>query len=117
MGIFTPSRADAVQGRLSVMTTADLESRRRVATKHLDDAHRSRLGQFFTPEPVARFMASLFEQPPRGKHLAILDPGAGIGSLSAALLAHLRGHGAVTAYEIEPSFQDHLKGLYRIPSG
>jgi len=91
------------------MATADLESRRRVATKHLDDAHRSRLGQFFTPEPVARFMASLFEQPPRGKHLAILDPGAGIGSLSAALLAHLRGHGAVTAYEIEPSFQDHLK--------
>lgn len=119
MGIFRASREQAAQGRLSVMTTAtaDLECRRRAATKHLDDAHRSQLGQFFTPEPVARFMASLFEQPPRGKHLAILDPGAGIGSLSAALLAHLRGHGDVTAYEIEPSFQDHLKATLSVFPG
>lgn len=119
MGTFRPSRARATQGRLSVMTTAaaELESRRRAATKHLDDAHRSQLGQFFTPEPVARFMASLFEQPARGKHLSILDPGAGIGSLSAALLAHLRGHGVVTAYEIEPSFQDHLKATLGAFSG
>ena len=96
---------------------ADLESRRRAATKHLDDAHRSQLGQFFTPEPVARFMASLVERSSGGKPLSILDPGAGIGSLSAALLAHLRGHGVVTAYEIEPSFQDHLRATLRAYPG
>lgn len=41
------------------------------------------LGQFLTPNPVADFMASLFETPWR--ELNLLDVGTGGGALSAAL--------------------------------
>jgi adenine-specific DNA-methyltransferase len=76
-------------------TTADIESRRRAATQLLDASHRSQFGQYFTPAPVAQFMASLFQRPRGRNHLSILDPGAGIGigSLSAALLSRLKGRG------------------------
>ena len=43
---------------------------------------RKRKGQYFTPNPVCRFMASLFSKP--GKDFRLLDPGAGVGSLTAA---------------------------------
>lgn len=90
-------------------TTADIESRRRAATQSLDANHRSQFGQYFTPAPVAQFMASLIKRPRGGKHLSILDPGAGIGSLSAALLSRLKGRGDVTAYEFDHAFQSGLK--------
>lgn len=54
-------------------------------------------------------MASLVERPECGNKLSILDPGAGIGLLSAALLEHLEGAGTITAYELEPTFQSGLK--------
>ena len=44
---------------------------------------KSQLGQFFTPERTAGFMAGLF---PDGREFVVLDAGAGIGSLSAAFL-------------------------------
>jgi tRNA1(Val) A37 N6-methylase TrmN6 len=44
-----------------------------------------RFGQFFTPAPIARFMADLFA-PHRGGVCRLLDPGAGLGSLSIAFL-------------------------------
>ena len=40
------------------------------------------MGQFFTPAPTARFMADLSEV--SGEDVRLLDPGAGLGSLSAA---------------------------------
>ena len=43
------------------------------------------MGQFMTPAPVARFMASLFRS--RRLSLRVLDAGAGVGSLSAAIVA------------------------------
>ncbi len=97
-----------------------IEDRRREATVGLDRAHRSSFGQFFTPAPTARFMASLIE--PVAAHVpAILDPGAGIGLLSIALLDHLKGRAAVTAYELEPHFQkglhetlSHFPGTHRV---
>ena len=48
----------------------------------LDKQHE--LGQFLTPNPVAEFMASLFDIPRSEVHL--LDAGAGAGALSAALV-------------------------------
>lgn len=87
----------------------DLEYRRKAATKHLDASHRSTFGQFFTPAPVARFMASLVDVKKGRKPVQILDPGAGIGLLSAALLERLGSRGSVTAYELEPTFQDGLR--------
>lgn len=46
---------------------------------------KSQLGQFFTPAKTARFMANLFN-PSIGGNYRLLDPGAGIGSLSCAFL-------------------------------
>ena len=45
------------------------------------------LGQFLTPNPVADFMASLFESP--WQNWRLLDAGAGNGALSAALVRRL----------------------------
>lgn len=42
------------------------------------------LGQVFTPKPVAKLMASLF--PPFPVHIRLLDPGASVGSLTAAVV-------------------------------
>jgi adenine-specific DNA-methyltransferase len=43
---------------------------------------RSRLGQFMTPGPIAELMASLIRT--QRRDIRILDPGAGVGSLTAA---------------------------------
>jgi len=49
---------------------------------------RKRKGQVFTPPEIARFMVSLFSELPGEYHL--LDPGAGIGTLTAAFCERLR---------------------------
>ncbi len=49
---------------------------------------RKAKGQYFTPQEVCSFMAGLFSEP-EGEHYRFLDPGAGVGSLSAALCKHL----------------------------
>ena len=46
---------------------------------------RKLIGQFFTPKETAKYMASLFDIPKKGT-IKILDPGAGSGVLSAALI-------------------------------
>ena len=46
---------------------------------------RKSLGQFFTSKTTARFMAELFSIPTKGT-VKILDPGAGSGILSAAII-------------------------------
>ena len=48
----------------------------------LDD--RKKKGQFFTPPEVCAFMASLFSPKPPAT-FRLLDPGAGVGSLTAAI--------------------------------
>lgn len=73
---------------------------------------RSELGQFLTPAPIARFMARQFSN--LSGHISILDPGAGIGSLTAAFVEQLliNSHDIkscfITVYEIEPSFINSL---------
>lgn len=79
----------------------------------LPDEHRRALGQFMTPAPVARFMASLFR--PAAGPLRVLDPGAGFGALSVALLERWRrgelGAGALklTAHELDPQLWPALE--------
>lgn len=55
------------------------------ASEGLDHKRKSSLGQFFTPSGIAGFMASLFES--IEGEVRLLDPGCGIGSLTAAFLA------------------------------
>ena len=74
---------------------------------------RQALGQFFTPEPIARFMASLFNL--NWPEVRLLDAGAGAGALTQAFVQHLSGCNrkpksiVVTAYEIDPAAIDPLE--------
>ncbi len=95
-------------------TLADTAEFSRVnASLKLDPKRRSGLGQYLTPAPIGRFMASLFAGFSDGTRL--LDPGAGVGSLSAAVVERTATVGkkprkvSVTCYEIEPLFIDYLK--------
>ena len=63
------------------LPASDLDERGRRAVEPLDRAHRAERGQFFTPAPIARYMASLLDAPAsHGEPVRLLDPGAGIGS-------------------------------------
>lgn len=77
-----------------------------------DEASRAALGQVLTPAPLARLMAGLIELPRRS--VALLDPGAGIGTLSAAAVEALCGRAvppvsiSVTACELDQRLRPHL---------
>lgn len=60
-----------------------VDSYRIDASLVLDRKRRAALGQYMTPVPISRFMASLFSE--THGDLRVLDPGAGVGSLTAAL--------------------------------
>jgi adenine-specific DNA-methyltransferase len=77
----------------------------------IDKQHK--LGQFFTPNPVAEFMASLFEI--HRSEVRLLDAGAGAGALSAALVGRLCRESrrprriSITAYEIDTAQMEPLR--------
>ena len=49
--------------------------------------HKETFGQYFTPYPIANFMSSLF--PATDKKIKLLDPGAGIGTLSCSFMERI----------------------------
>jgi adenine-specific DNA-methyltransferase len=65
-----------------LLSTAELI--RIQTSSQLDPTRQKKFSQFFTPLPIASYMASLFSID--NTELNILDPGAGIGILSAALI-------------------------------
>ena len=81
--------------------------------RRVDSAHRAEFGQFFTPSPIARFMAGLAVV--RGRDVRLLDAGAGIGSLPAAWIAHACALDEpprqihLTCYESDPRLIDPLR--------
>lgn len=83
------------------------------ASLKLDPKKRSGLGQYMTPVSVGRFMASLFDAVSGGVRL--LDPGAGVGSLSAAFIERCSYETkkpqsvSLDCYEIEPVLIDYLE--------
>ena len=83
------------------------------ASLKLDPKRRSVLGQYMTPAPIGRFMASLFND--LTGDLRILDPGAGVGSLTAALVERLcdaasKPHSVeMVVYEIESLLIEYLQ--------
>jgi len=81
------------------------------ASSKLNAQTRSALGQFMTPPPIARYMTSLFSD--LSGDLSMLDPGAGVGSLTAAFAERIcMGCGThsvmFSAYEIEPILMEYL---------
>ena len=83
----------------------------------LDTGRRTEMGQFGTPPSVARLMASMFGPTPRA--VRILDAGAGVGSLTAALVAELLGRADrpesihVTAVEAEEAILPGLRATLK----
>jgi adenine-specific DNA-methyltransferase len=75
---------------------------------------KSALGQFMTPAPVARFMASLFPTSTL-QECRLLDAGAGVGALSCAFLDRCSAGDGLTfkkteveAFEIDAALRSHL---------
>ncbi len=90
-----------------------IEKARRTFSKAVSRAERSAIGQFLTPAPIARYMASLFER--NTGSVRILDPGAGTGSLFAALTEQLISTPErpesieIVAYETDQNIVPHLE--------
>ena len=92
------------------------EARREAVSEALDTAHRAEWGQFFTPAPVADFLADLIVIPDSGRFV-VLDPGAGTGSLSAAIVAKAIREDAscqmhVVGFEADPALHASLAETY-----
>lgn len=75
------------------------EERRTRASTSLEQNHRLRLGQFFTPREAADLIAGL-PRLPAGEALRVLDPGAGAGSLTAAIIARIIRDGLARVVEL-----------------
>jgi adenine-specific DNA-methyltransferase len=73
----------------------------------LEPGRKNALGQFMTPSAIARFMASLFDDPALPS--TVLDAGAGIGSLTIAAVPRLGNVKSVDAWELDPVMGKHLK--------
>jgi adenine-specific DNA-methyltransferase len=88
------------------------------ANRLLQPHTRATLGQFMTPAPVASFMASLFRET-KSNVVHLLDPGAGVGSLTAAFVENLCLSNqrpellSVTAYEIDFLLVDYLNSTLK----
>ena len=83
------------------------------AVARIAPKHRSKLGQYMTPAPIARFAASLFSD--TSSDIKLLDPGAGVGSLTAAFIERVHSESlkdissvSLICYEIEEALSDHL---------
>ncbi|WP_048750053.1 SAM-dependent DNA methyltransferase [Paenibacillus sp. P22] len=70
-----------------INTLAEINRVRREVGATKDRALKSELGQFFTSSIVASFMAKMFDN--NESHVKILDPGAGVGILTAAYIERL----------------------------
>jgi adenine-specific DNA-methyltransferase len=97
--------------------TVELSNTLDVVRKSLNGAsdrrERSKIGQFFTPAMIARYMASLFQH--AGAEVRILDPGAGAGVLFASFVEALVSREErplsikVVAYENDKAVIPYLK--------
>jgi adenine-specific DNA-methyltransferase len=92
--------------------TSAIEQRRRHLSKTTATKTKSLLGQFFTPESTAKYMAGFFSD--ISGDCRLLDAGAGIGSLSAAFLDRWRSgefnfkHLEIDAFELDAALLRHL---------
>lgn len=91
----------------------NVEQRRSTTSVSLDPKTRAARGQFFTPLASANLMASMAPLPAVGDW-RLIDPGAGVGSLTAALVARWLAETdlptmSVLAYEIDPTLMEPLE--------
>ena len=88
------------------------------ASRRINPLRQAKLGQFFTPAPIAHLMASMFEV--TTEDVVILDAGAGVGILTAALIENLCHRSnpphsiSVTAYELDELLHPYLEQTLRV---
>lgn len=93
-----------------------VEQARLRLSKGTEAKRKSQFGQFLTPVTTAQFMARLFT-PVSGKNCRLLDPGAGIGSLTSAFLERCVSGDLsfnkidATAFELDSLLHEDLNGL------
>lgn len=90
-----------------------VESRRQVAQQGLDPATREALAQHFTPSVTGDLLAGMLSMDVLSGTVRVLDPGAGAGSLAAAVVHRLRTERPdlwvhVTAVEVDPELVPYL---------
>lgn len=96
-----------------------LDFRRLDVARQISSERQARLGQFFTPSNIAEFMAEMLETA-SVKHMRVLDAGAGIGSLTAALVMKVLRQPVppksieVTAFEIDPFVRSDLEATLNL---
>jgi adenine-specific DNA-methyltransferase len=93
---------------------ASTETRRQAALDKLDPSTQAVLGQFFTPVKAATLMASMLRVDDLSGTVRVLDPGAGAGSLTAALVDRLHTERPdvavhVVAVETDPFITPYLR--------
>lgn len=81
---------------------------------HMPKAQRKKYGQFFTSKEAAAFMAGLFAIPQNLDVITILDPGAGSGILSVAIIERLQEVDSIreielVCYENDPNIVELLR--------
>jgi adenine-specific DNA-methyltransferase len=107
-----PMNLEAIRDEPWAEFLREVESARTRISAKLSPSKKAELGQFLTPSDVASFMAEMFST--AAGEIRILDPGAGIGSLTAALAAAIiRGPRppkkvSTTLFEIDPTLIDSL---------
>lgn len=89
------------------------EARRKSALAAMDPSEQAALGQYFTPYQAALIIAGL-PRVPQGDTIRILDPGAGSGMLTAALVDRIRAERPaapidVIAVEVDETLQSALR--------
>jgi adenine-specific DNA-methyltransferase len=93
------------------MNSVTIDQLRHEANRKLDPSTKGALGQFMTPSRIAAYMAALFTVK---SGAALLDAGAGIGSLTLAASGTLTLT-RVEAWEVDPVMQGYLaKNLYEL---
>ena len=101
--------------QLPIQLLDQADAVRRAVSPRLAPEQKSALGQFMTPSPVARFMASLFPQA-NSPTCNLLDAGAGVGALSCAFLDRWAADTSfhfenvrVETHEIDATLRAHLE--------
>jgi len=100
------------EARTAVAEPGALDQVRRTANRQLNPKRKAELGQFMTPESVAKFMAGLFSD--RAGAIRLLDAGAGVGSLTAAFLDRWGSDDVcATVYEVDGTLASYLRETLR----
>ena len=105
---------------MSIELLANAELIRLRTGTNLDPIRQKAFAQFFTPLQIANLMASFFYISKSTTHLNILDPGAGVGILSASLINKIVNYESnvkninLTAFETDDNLIPQLESTLEL---